>query len=80
MDIDKTLKRLISENLPVPFSVETINNETSFLVDLGMDSVSLVRLMINIEREFGIKFDEEDVDLPVIKNYGELKNYVVQYI
>jgi acyl carrier protein len=47
---------------------ETLTDETSFLNDLGVDSLSLVNFIIKIELKFGIKINLNSVwELRTIK-------------
>ena len=39
-----------------------ILNQTRFTEDLGMDSLSMYEIMIRIEKEFDIEFDQDDAD------------------
>lgn len=80
MNIDNILKNLIIENLEIPYEMNSINDNTSFFDELSMDSLSFVKLMIKIERKFNIKFDDEEMDLPVIGNYFELKKYLLDIL
>ena len=50
---------------------ETIKPETTFVEDLGADSLELVELMMSIEGEFDIgELSEQDADK--IKNVGDV--------
>lgn len=68
-------KKLI-EIISTQFNVneKDINLETSFKDDLNADSLDLVELIMALEDEFDLEFDDEDVDN--IKTIGDAKNYI----
>ncbi len=68
-------KKLI-EIISTQFNVneKEINLDTSFKDDLNADSLDLVELIMALEDEFDLEFDDEDVDN--IKTVGDAKNYI----
>ena len=72
-EIFKTMQDLIAE----PFAIDTdeISMESSFVDDLGADSVDLVELVMAMEEEFDIgEIDEED--LTALKTVGDCVRYL----
>jgi len=68
---------LIAEQFGV--EVETITAETSFVDELGADSVDLVDLSMALEEEFGMdEMDEED--LTSIVTVGDLYKYMQEHL
>jgi acyl carrier protein len=55
-----TVTRIIHEQLHVPPDV--ITPESSFVDDLGADSLSLVEMTLCFEEAFDIDIEDEDVD------------------
>ncbi len=53
---------------------ESIGETTSFQKDLGLDSLSLLELVVDLEYAFGIKVPEEDV--PGLQNVTAVAQYV----
>ncbi len=54
---------------------ETIHEDTSFVDDLGADSLDVVELTIELEEEFGMGEVAEE-DLKKIRTVGDLAEYV----
>ncbi len=59
-DVDAKVKKIISEQLGVP---ETdVKTESSFVNDLGADSLDTVELVMALEEEFGVEIPDEDAE------------------
>ena len=53
---------------------EEITKQSSFINDLGMDSLDNVELMLNIEQEYSMDFPDDEVEK--IKTVGDLIEYL----
>lgn len=53
---------------------EEIHLESSFVEDLGADSLDLVELVMHLEEEFSIQIPDEDVEQ--LKTVGDAVNYI----
>jgi len=68
----KRLKKLLSENLLL--DEKALSPELT-LEDLGMDSLTLLELVIAVEEEFGITIYDDEMS--EIKTLGELADLVM---
>lgn len=59
-DVKERVLNVVSEQLG--FNKEDLTMETSFINDLGSDSLDLVELVMELEEEFGITIPEEATD------------------
>ncbi len=59
-DVDGKVKKIISEQLGVPEG--DVKSESSFVNDLGADSLDTVELVMALEEEFGIEIPDEDAE------------------
>ena len=57
-DIEQTVKRIVSESLGVKES--DITEESSFVDDLGADSLDLVELMMALDAARGVDIPDEE--------------------
>ena len=57
-DTEQRVKAAVAEQLGM--NVEDINNDASFMGDLGADSLDLVELVMSFESDFGITIPDED--------------------
>jgi acyl carrier protein len=77
--VDETEKKVIeivSEQLGV--SADQIKMETSFVNDLGADSLDTVELVMEFEDEFDINIPDEDAEK--IQTVGEAVKYIKEHI
>lgn len=59
-DIEAKVKKIISEQLGVPEG--DVKQESSFVNDLGADSLDTVELVMALEEEFGVEIPDEDAE------------------
>ncbi len=60
MSIEERVKGIISEQLGV--KKEEIKQESSFIDDLGADSLDTVEVVMALEEEFGVEIPDEDAE------------------
>jgi len=60
MGAEEKIKSIIAEQLGV--KREEIKPESSFIDDLGADSLDTVELVMALEEEFGIEIPDEDAE------------------
>ena len=76
-DIFKTMQDLIAEQFAI--DTDEITMDSSFVDDLGADSVDLVELVMAMEEEFDIGEIEEE-DLTGLKTVGDGVKYLTNKI
>ena len=59
-NVEQRVKKIIAEQLGV--NEAEIKNESSFVDDLGADSLDTVELVMAFEEEFGIEIPDEDAE------------------
>ena len=59
MEFEK-LQQIIAEVLNV--DIDEITNDTTFVDDLGADSLDVFQIVMGIEEEFGIEIPQEEVE------------------
>ncbi|MDH5306040.1 MAG: acyl carrier protein [Myxococcales bacterium] len=72
MTTDERVSRIIVDQLGV--SLEEIRPESSFIDDLGADSLDIVELVMAMEEEFDIEIPDEDAER--IRTIGDAYAYV----
>ena len=75
--IFKTMQDLIAEQFAI--DADEVTMDSSFVDDLGADSVDLVELVMAMEEEFDIGESDEE-DLQSLKTVGECVRYLSNHI
>jgi acyl carrier protein len=59
-DIEQRVKKIVSEQLGT--DAANVKNESSFIDDLGADSLDTVELVMALEEEFGTEIPDEEAE------------------
>jgi acyl carrier protein len=70
------VKEVISEQLDVE-DVDSITTETTFIDDLGADSLDIVELIMALEEEFDMEIPEEEAEK--ITSVGDVVTYIEEH-
>ena len=68
-DIEQRVKKIVSEQLGTEEA--SLKNESSFINDLGADSLDTVELVMALEEEFNTEIPDEEAE----KNYNSSASY-----
>lgn len=60
MSVNERVKGIVAEQLGI--GIEEINNESSFIDDLGADSLDTVELVMALEEEFDVEISDEQAE------------------
>ncbi len=61
-NIEETVKEIVIEQLDLDIEVSELNNSSSFVDDLGADSLDTVELVMALEEEFDCEIPEEEAE------------------
>lgn len=59
MEVDK-LKEIIGNVMNI--ETDTITEETTFIDDLGADSLDIFQIVLSLEEEYDVEFDNEEIE------------------
>ena len=74
--IEDRLKKMITERLFMKIAPEDIEEDKSLIDTYGVDSVSLLELVVGIEEEFGVAVDDEDFSVEHFETVSALADFV----
>ena len=60
MSVNERVKNIVAEQLGI--GVDEISNESSFIDDLGADSLDTVELVMALEEEFDVEISDEQAE------------------
>ena len=72
MSIEESVRKIVCEQLGK--SDEEVNNDSSFVDDLGADSLDTVELVMALEEEFDLEIADEEAEQ--ISTVQEAVNYI----
>lgn len=75
-DIEAKLKEMIVERLFLQVEPETIDTDASLTETYGVDSVSLLELVVGLEEAFGIQVEDGEFDLANFVSVAALRDFV----
>ena len=73
------MKTLVNEILKEKSFCEDIKPELRLNDDLGLDSLNMVELMVELEERFNIEIDESDLDPAALKTVDQIYALVEKY-
>jgi acyl carrier protein len=72
MELEQRISEIVMDQLGV--SRDDIESESSFIDDLGADSLDIVELVMAMEEEFGIEIPEDDSEK--LQTFGDVVAYL----
>jgi acyl carrier protein len=74
-DIETRLKEIVAKNLDVDKS--RITPDSSYVDDLGADSLDTVELIMAIEEEFGVEIPDEEAEK--VRTIADTLKYITEH-
>ena len=71
-EIEERVKKIVVEQLGV--KEEEVSGDSSFVDDLGADSLDTVELVMALEEEFGIEIPDDAAE--TIQTYGDAVKFI----
>jgi acyl carrier protein len=73
------LKEAIVRGLRLPISPGEIGNDTSLFGDgLGLDSIDVLELVLELERSFGVQIRDEQTGAEVLRSVDTISAFVMR--
>lgn len=75
--VTERIKQIIVERINPGLKIEELRDDTPLIGrGLGLDSVSLLELVVALETDFGMRFDEKDMTPELFADVGSIAGYV----
>jgi len=75
MSSEKRVREIVAEQLDK--DINDVKSESSFIEDLGADSLDIVELVMKMEEEFGIEIPDEEAEK--IKTVNDVVQYIASH-
>ena len=69
---------IIAEVANFDVTKEDVTEDMSLVDDLGFDSLAFINMVVAIENDYGITFNDEYINMEKLKTVKDVKNYLVQ--
>lgn len=70
-EIKEKLLEIIEEEMP-EVEADAVDTSASFVDEYDMDSVSLIKVIVDAENTFGVKFDDRELALNKYENFDDV--------
>lgn len=78
MKLQEELKKVIINVATSNINVSDINDDTVLTRDLGFDSVQIISLIVEIEAQFNIEIEDEDLDIEKLTVFNNLYSTIAK--
>ena len=76
-DLNTQIKQGIVRSLRLPISWEEIGDDTPlFEGGLGLDSIDVLELVLELERQFGVSITDEQTGMKVLRSVNSIADFV----
>ena len=76
--LKEEIKVAIVESLRLPISVNEIGDSTSLFGEgLGLDSIDVLELVLEMERRFGVSITEEETGKRVLRSVDTIADFIL---
>jgi acyl carrier protein len=72
----KTIIKIISEVKEDDNLVSTLNPDTNIIEEIGLDSLQMINMMLNIEEQIGVEIDFDNFELSTLNSIRTFAEYL----
>jgi acyl carrier protein len=74
--IEARIKEMIVQRCFLDVDPESIGDEDNLMETLGLDSVSILELVVGLEEVFGVTFEDTEFNIESFQNVASMAAYV----
>lgn len=72
------IKQAIVRSLRLPITAEEIGDSTPLFADgLGLDSIDVLELVLELERSFGVAISDEETGMQVLQSVDTIAEFIL---
>lgn len=75
-DVEKQIKEMIVERCFLGIPPDRIADGDDLMEAVGLDSVQILEVVVGLEENFGITFEDSDFDIENFRNVAAIAQYV----
>lgn len=76
--LKEEIKRAVVESLRLPIPVEEIGDSTSLFGEgLGLDSIDVLELVLEMERRFGVSITDDETGQRVLRSVDTIAEFIL---
>lgn len=76
-DFEERIRNVITNRLRVDINAGDLTRETPLIgKGLGLDSIGVLELVVGLEEEFGIVFEDKELRIDLFENIGSIADYI----
>jgi acyl carrier protein len=76
-DLNTQIKQAIVRSLRLPIAWDEIGDDTPLFEEgLGLDSIDVLELVLEVERQFGVSITDEQTGMKVMRSVNTLADFV----
>jgi len=76
-EVENRIKTVIKKRLKLKVKMGELSRDTPLIgKGLGLDSVGVLELVVGLEEEFNIMFEDSEMSIELFENIGSLTNYI----
>lgn len=79
-DVIKKLKTILETVTEKPGSAHEFSDDANIITDIALDSVQMIELMLEIEQDFGIEINFDEIDFSHLTSIRILAEYLTTQI
>lgn len=74
-EIEMKIREIMAQNLELTVPIESVDSD-ELITNIGINSISFIKLVVFIESEFGIEFEDQYLDYKMISTLSKMAKYV----
>ena len=76
-EIENRIKTVIKKRLKLKVKMGELSKDTPLIgKGLGLDSIGVLELVVGLEEEFNIMFEDSELNIELFRNIGSLTDYI----